>query len=392
MLSVFFIENISDKLDRDIFDKSINLKTNLEKYREEVKVFETKSNLAKTISWLIEKQKNNGSWGNDSIATTAMTMIALKNVEQPAIFWGYSQKMQDSFSKAEAFLKEKYIDNKFEDVIWDTSLVIRALTVCCSDSREFINSELIPKLIQYKVDKLNAGIHHLAQKILALSEFGVDNKTLENCIIELQTFLSSNNWKKYSPYVISQCVEVMYIDEDKFNINEFVNYIIDWLQNNSLDSANFINICSSLISIKPRLNTELEKKLRYTVSSLFGSNCFRYDGSWYHDEYITAYAILALAKYEKEILIRVPKIEFNYEISEYINSVLKSFDEYFNSETKNWIIHLLSTFGGTILLTVFIVCNNLPAWAKWLLPALGSSLLLFSLSEIIRRIKKILKL
>jgi len=388
MLSFLFIKNISKKLDGELHDKSIDLKNKLEHYREDVKVFKENSNLAKTISWLIDKQNINGSWGNDSIATTAMTMIALKNVEEPAHSWGYSQKMKDSFSKAETFLKDRYFNNKFENAVWDISVAIRALTVCCSDSREFINSELMPKLIQYKVDKLNAGVHHLAQKILALREFGVDKKVLEECIIELQTYLSKNDWKKYSPYVISQCIEAMYIDESKFNINEFVNYIIDWLQNNSLDSANFINICSSLMSIKPRLNAELEKKLKYTVSSLFGPNCFRYDGSWYYDEYITAYAVLSLAKYDKEILIRVPKIEFNYEISEYINSVLKSFDEYSKNETKNWIIHALSIFGGTILLTVFILCNDLPEWAKWLLPTLGSGLLLFSLNEIIRRVIK----
>jgi len=390
MLEALLIKNAEKKLHKDLNDKSLDLENKLNQYREDVRVFESDSNLAKTIYWLIEKQNDNGSWGNDSVATTAIAMLALKKVVQPAQSWGYSDEIQKSFIAAKDFFIKRYKDNKFENAIWDTSVAIRALTACCpEESRVFINSKLMPLLRQSKTSEMNGGIHHLAQKILALSEFGTNGKVLEDCMIELQNFIVNNDWRKCSPYVISQCLEAMYIDEKKFNIDEIVSYLFDWLRNNSMDSANFINICSTLISIKPRLNNGLYNQLRYTVSSLFGPSCFRYDGSWYYDENMTSYAILSLAKYEKEILIRAPKAEFTYEVGVYIANVQKSFEEYQKNDTRNWIIHLLSTFIGTILFASFILYDGFADWAKWVIPVLGSSLLLFSFTEIILRIRRL---
>lgn len=319
-------------------------------------------------------------------------MLALKNIEQPATAWGYSEQLNNALEKAETYLRNRFAKDMYENALWDTSIATRALTVCCPNSREFINSELIPILLQFTTEKLNAGPHHLAQRILAFKEFGVDKKILEDAIKELNEYLKNYNWKKNSPYIISQCLEALSSLENGLKLNKYVEYLLEWLQTNSLDSANFINVCSSLISIKPKLNIELEKKLKYTVSSLFGSHCFRYDGSWYYDEYITSYAILALAKYEKEILIRAPKIEFNYEINTYLDSILNSFENYSKNETKNWLLNIVFLFIGTALLTTFIVYSTLKddmtEWVKWVLPSLGTFFILFPISELFKRLTK----
>jgi hypothetical protein len=392
MLTYFYKDSLKKNLSNNLKSKSIDLKQRLDNYRDDVQIFSSNSNLAKTILWLFEKQNKDGSWGNDNIATTAITMLALKNIEQPATAWGYSDQLNTVLEKAETYLTERFKKDMYESALWDTSIATRALTVCCPNSREFINTELIPILLHFKTDNLNAGPHHLAQRILTLKEFGVEKKLLEEAVSELNEYLTKNNWSKNSPYIISQCLEALSTLENGLNIDKYVEYLINWLQNNSLDSANFVNVCSTLISIKPKLNLEVENKLKYTVSSLFGSHCFRYDGSWYYDEYITSYAILALAKYEKEILIRAPRIEFNYEINTYIDNVLNSFENYSKNETSNWLLHIISIFLGTSLITTFIVYltleDNILEWVKWVLPTLGSFFMIFSISELIRRLVK----
>jgi len=392
MLRNIYKYTFEKELSSDLQNKSVNLKAKLDNYRDDVKIFSTNSNLAQTLLWLFEKQKENGSWGNNNVASTAITMLAIKSIEQPAIIWGYKDELTNAIKKAENFLINSFSNDKYENALWDISVATKALIVCCPGSREFINSELIPILLQYKSEQLNAGPHHLAQRILALKEFGVQKKILVDSITELNFFLTNNNWEKYSPYIISQCLEALSSIHNDLNLKEYVEYLLNWLQNNSLDSANFVNVCSTLISLKQNINLELEKKLKYTVSSLFGTHCFRYDGSWYFDEYITSYAILALAKYEKEILIRAPRIEFNYEINTFVDDVLKAFQQYSKNENINWLLHLLSMLIGSVLLTSFIVYtaldNEISQWLEWLLPSLGTFLILFPISELIRRFIK----
>jgi hypothetical protein len=390
MLSYFFKKDLEKILSTDIERKSLSLKKKLETYREDVIIFKGNSNLAKTISWLLSKQKENGSWGNNNVALTSLIMLALKNVEQPINLWGLTANLNNTFSAAEEYLKKRFKENKYETALWDTSVAARALSSCGLNSREFLTTEIIPFLLQYNT--LNVKPHHLAQRILALENNGIEIKTIQEAIDELKNYLFNSDWTKFSPYIISQCVEAFYLDQKDVIPDKYIHYLIKWLQNNSLDSANFINICSTLIAIKPQMNLEVEKKLRFTVSSFFGSNCFRYDGSWYYDEYITAYAILALARYEKEILIRAPKVELNYEITIYGDEILDIFKEYSHNETKNWIVHTICVLLGTILLTIFFVYstykNDMYAWMQWVFVTLGSFLLLFPFKELLDRILK----
>jgi hypothetical protein len=383
-----------ESLKKELEKHSKSLLDVLEKQREDVKVFRKDSNLARTIEWLFSTQNENGSWGRNNVAYTSTVMLALVEVKNLARIWNLDEEIGKSLELSEKFLNNKYQENSFERAIWDTSVATRALILGGKNSRVFVSQTLIPFLLNINTKRFNAGPHHLAQRILTLRAFSADQHIIKEEVLELYNLLHNRDWGKYSPYVIAQCLEALDIDEpiEDLDLNPFVEHLINWLENTTLDSANFINICSALKAIKPSLNLKLEKRLKTTVSSFFGPNCFRNNGSWYFDELMTSYAILALARFDTQILISAPKSELYYEVNYFIDKISKSIEKYQKKTNYNWLVHVLSMFFAGAILSTFIVYSTLKddmfEWLKYILPTIGSGLIIFSFRDFFSKFTK----
>lgn len=360
---------IPGDLDKVIKSKTIDLTDLILQQQVDVSVNRTDSRIARSIEWLLANQRPNGAWGVNSVATTSLVMLAFANLIEPSGAWSLDEKVKDALDKAENFLLDRYQENRYENALWDTSVAVRALAKTGKKSQNFIN-ERISWILGLSTQNVNAGPHHFAQKALVLAECGAQMQSIilaaEDCFdrVEKGRF-------KFSPYVLAQCLDALYVAQLDNKTKPLIEKLITFLETTHLDSANFINVCAALNALAPLKNFEIEKRMRLSVASLFGETCFRDNGTWYHDEMLTAYALIALTRFSKEVVIRAPKSEILYEINNVSDEIIAYCKEYSRQSWVWWLILVGNAFITGGLLTFFVtfttLSNNMPEWLKWLI-------------------------
>jgi len=375
-----------------IESKSAEFIQHMQNLREDVKINRTDSRIASTITWLLANQNKNDSWGNDNIAVTSLVMISLSTLLKPASGWNLEQEIQDAIGRASNFLVKWYDKNSYEFAVWDTSIAIRALIASGSVEKQFI-SDRIKWLLNLNYNSINAGPHHWAQRTLAFLEYGVQKSKIKESILQIVNMLDRNDY--YSPYVYSQCLEAIIRSDAKYNCSEITNILLEYIKKANLDSANFINICTSLHALYPILNSENEHTIRLSVSSLFGETCFRENGTWYSDELSTAWALIALTRFSKEVVIRVPKNEIVFDAKKLFEDILNYSIIINRRNFRIEIFHLINMLLSISLITFFITYTTLEVdlyeWLKWFIPTIFLAQIIYSFQYYIRKYSKISK-
>lgn len=358
--------------------------------REDVKIDVTDSRIVTTIKWLLDNQNDNGSWGNDNVAITSLMILAFFSLLKPASGWKLESIINKSIDDASTFLTKQFKKNNYENAIWDTSVAVRALIVSGTTNKQFI-VERIAWLLNRNYNALNAGPHHWAQRTLALIEYGAQKQKIIESIKQIGLLLERGNYN-YSPYVLSQCLEAIFRSDVEFDNSRIVNILINYIKNASLDSANFINICSSLNSLYPILNSEIENTIRISIASLFGETCFRDNGTWYHDELATAWALIALTRFSKEVVVRVPKSEIIFESKKMFDEILDETNKIIRNNIKLNLIHSLNLLVAFALLSFFItyttIATNLYEWLKWGIPTIFVAQVTYTCQYYFRKIRE----
>lgn len=381
----------SPKANKDALSSSLKeIVITLERQKQDIKISRTDSRIARTIEWLLAHQNRNGSWGHDNVAVTAMTIIALSELHKPSGTWSLQEQVDSALNNAELFLINRFKDNAYENAMWDTSVAVRALQRKNTEHREFLSNR-INWLLSQPFNRINAGPHHFAQRTLAFLECGVaSNHVIESA--EQTAALLKGNRVSYSPYVLSQCLEAIQRVGIDYNAEPIISKLTDFLEHAQLDSANFINISTSLDALYPFASTEIENKLRLSVASLFGETCFRENGSWYSDELCTAYALIALTRFSKEVVIVAPKSELIFDFNKIVSSIESKAHEFANREFKISAIHIGSSFLAGSMLTGYAVYTTLATdmyeWIKWGLPTIGSVLAVNTIQYLVRYVRK----
>lgn len=357
----------------------------------DVSLSRTDSRIARSIEWLMDNQRPKGSWGINNVAVTSLVMIAFSNLLEPAEEWELEGKIKESLAKAEDFLLERYKSNRFENALWDTAIAVRALKRTGQHSHNFI-SERISWMLSLPASSVNAGPHHFAQKALTFAECGVQTQSIIQAAEEAWERVKNGKFR-YSPYVLAQCLEALHNVELESRARPIVEKLLNFLETTHLDSANFINICTSLNALAPLKNPEIERRMRLSVASLFGETCFRDDGTWYHDEMLSAYALIALTRFSKEVIIRAPKSEIIYEVNNIASDLLNRCDDYSLKSWKWWVLLMSNSFVVGALLLFFITYTSLSTkmaeWLKWTLGSLISLSFGFTVQYAYRYYRKV---
>ncbi|MCJ7507724.1 MAG: hypothetical protein MUO85_03200, partial [candidate division Zixibacteria bacterium] len=196
----------------------------------------------------------------------------------------------------------------------------------------------------------------------------------------------------YSPYVLGQCLEaISLLDPSSEEISIICNKLMDYLSNVKLDFANFINICLALHGLWIAPVQKNYSQLRISTSSLFGDTCFRDNGSWYRSEIHTAWAIITLTRYSKEVVLNAPYSEIYSEVRKKQNEILENARQWSKIDFRRFTLNLILSCLCGVLLGFFITYTTLKDdiayWLKWALGAAILSLITNNVREIMRRKK-----
>jgi hypothetical protein len=296
-------------------------------------------------------------------------MRALTGLAAPVGAWDMEDQVSSALADGEQFLLAIFGANRFEDAVWDTAVAVRALNGVRRTSGEFIRDR-IAWLLAVSPDALNAGPHHLAQRALAFAECGVDRaQVLEAAGVAADRVVKDID--RYSPYVLAQCLDALNVAGDTDRAERLRAPLLAYLEHAHLDSANFVSICATLDALKPVLVEATAERVRLSVASLFGETCFRDDGTWYHDELSTAWALIALTRFTREVVIRAPKSQLVADTAQALRTRDDEIGRDVRIGARNQVITAALLFGGGLGGGAYVVATtlcSLPAWVDWAAP------------------------
>lgn len=341
-------------------------------HRLEIAVDAEDSRIQRTIQWLLSAQNPDGSWGRSNVAETSMAILALVETVPTAQDPSLNSDTRESFERARNFLVSAYHRNRFEGVVWDTALALRALRQC-PELATSVSDDALRWLVALPPNSISAGPHHLAQRALTLMDYGVARDLVVHATSETADRVRRGEFK-YSPYVLAQCLEALQesgIDEP---MGPYLERLRGFLEETNLDSANFINICAAIRALSTIRTFDTMETARVSVASFFGPNCFRDDGTFYHDEWATAWGLLALARFSKESVVRAPHNELHYEIHSALRAFERSTEQEIRDRDGAWAVHVsLAALVGLFLgffITFSTIDRSGPEWVNWSVPAL----------------------
>jgi hypothetical protein len=347
----------------------------LDGQRREIDLSRGDSRIRRTIEWLMETQNQDGSWGPGGVAATAMTVIALDRVTRTV--GDINVDTRPKIALAYAYLVESYHSGRFNNAMWDTAVIGRALLSNLNETTQPVVDSIRSHMISTIGVQQNAGPHHLAQRTLFLCESAAIRDIIIRSVQDLYSATVSHDGT-FSPYTKAQVLaalgEVYPTIPDEYS--EFASRIIDdlkrYLSTASLDSANFINICSSIEALSKYVDFSHRETLKTSAASLFGETCFRENGTWYYDHLSTAWALLALTSYSIEVVIVAPYAELRSRTAALARrAATDTFKEQRATVLKAVLAALAIGLAGVII-TVYILWSTLASinwqWAQWALP------------------------
>jgi hypothetical protein len=341
-------------------------------HRLEISVDAQDSRIRRTVQWLLSVQNSDGSWGRSNVAETSMAILALVETIPTTQDPELELVARESFQRARDFLASTYRHNQFEGIVWDTAVALRALRQC-PDPPARLSDEMLRWLVSLPPHSVPAGPHHLAQRILTLLDYGVSRDLVAQAASEMTARVERGRFK-YSAYVIAQCLQAVQECGDNSNGEPYLERLQEFLGETNLDSANFVNICAAIHALSMVRTFDAMATARVSVASFFGPNCFREDGTFYHDEWATSWGLIALMRFSQESVVRAPHHELTYGIQSAFHSFEKSIrDEVMDRDTA-WAIHVaIAIFLGALLgffITFSTVDRSGPEWINWSVPAL----------------------
>lgn len=347
------------------------------------------SRILKTVLWLLTMQRPSGAWGNDDVATTSVAMLALLELADSTSNTDLRTQIANAIKKAAAFLVSKFSINNWENALWDTSVATRALFRSHYDQYQSFIQSRVDWITRASEKRGNHGPHHLAQAIITLAETGVHRDLLINRAEYLSATINDNP-ANYSPYVIGQCIEALCrIEAITDSTTKSIDYICAYLSTVRLDFANFLNICYALQSLWLAPGKDNMRTARVGTASLFGNTCFRDTGSWYNSELFTAWALLTLARFSEEVIVRLPYSEALFEYSK-LKACYREHAAVLATQHRHRLalnVAAAITWSGLIVYFVYYTTrnNDMWEWAKWVIWAFIVALVGFNLRQIIRK-------
>lgn len=247
--------------------------------------------ITQALEWLLARQDPDGFWGYASPGGTALCVLALR-------YWRPTPDSAELIPATD-WLCGQAADGLWE-TYWDTAVAVRAIYLVGADANNKVFKEAKKHLLE--LDPHDSWVterpHHAAQVLNALADTGAAVSYRNQWSDVLRAALDR---AELGTSVRAQIVHALMrsgnvpADELSRSIDPLAHY----LTRATLSNATFLDQVHALQALavaKTHDNIVFENLDKIFVDQ-------RRNGSWYHDPYLTAWALLAL--YEAQTVTRV---------------------------------------------------------------------------------------
>jgi hypothetical protein len=335
--------------------------------RTEIHLGTHDSRLSRAVEWTLSTQRTSGAWGNEDVATTASMILSLSSLTKKGII-ASDPRLTAAINSGITCLEQQYATNRWELAVWDTALATSAIHTVDADAA--LLARLRDWLLRPETPR-TFGPHHHAQRLLTLNALGVHRDRLVEIRDEMMLSMP-RGIDPYSPYVQSQVLQASCVlGTDNDEVRGMADGLEHFLANTRLDSANFLNVCFSLRALKATNDPERLKATRLATAGLFADTSFRDNGSWYRSEISTAWALMTVGDYSRELIVSAPYYEVLHHMEDSAfaaSEVIRHQNATHRRATAYFV--LAAAVLGTVL-GVFVgfsaTDTNMPDWLAWIL-------------------------
>ena len=354
----------------------------LDRQRREIDHSRGDSRIRRTLEWIAVAQSTNGSWGAGGGATTSLMILALDDLATLLSEASISRDILRMNVLAATYVAETFMQTRFEQQLWDTAVAGRALLRVSDDSTQAASAAIRQWLVQDVGTRINAGPHHLAQRLMFLIESGANRELITASAASLDAALQAA-LPRVSPYSGAQCLCAYTaldpgLTASRPHVNDVIRLLEDSLTTVSLDSANFISVCAAIEGLSSYPVYDHRPSLRLSVASLFGETCFRESGTWYYDPLSTAWALRALTSYSVEIVVVAPYAELQQDLTILTQEFTKDFEKQRRVEGLKIVTSGMLLAIAAALASLYVVWTTLATvqwgWVDWLVPSIAVAL------------------
>lgn len=369
-----------EKIDR-IFDDMLRRLRENEVMASKEDLIE-KFNLKKSVEWLKSAQRVKGFWGYESVADTALVLLALASYgAKMNDRWRTVDGVEGGIGKAVNWLLGRFKMDSWGNNLWDTAMVLRAFKALDLDVHEAHRAlNWISKRVEEMDDYIPNDIHHVAQGLIALHEWGQPATQLAEEFIKV---LKEIDLDQIEPYKLGQIMEFITVyklethDEVTYAIEDRLTSYLMRVAEGGLSEGNFLNAMEALKGLARRIGgyEYIDKvgtgdKLRSALDKILKEMLSPYrrkrNGSWYNDPKKTARAILTiLSLSDVRHIIQFPKTIHDIlndgkgKVIEVVDAMEKSLKSKINESFK---IALKSLLG--FILTAIIIASAFIIYSK----------------------------
>jgi hypothetical protein len=314
---------------------------------------ETDARVRSALAWLAAVQNETGSWGYDSAGGTALCVLALGE-------WSSTVSRRESLVKAASWLAQRWRDELVETA-WDTAVVGRALLLV-GDSENRTRRDIERWLLECRPsDDWSDRPHHAAEILNTLAAAGADLTLRDAWVRTIQQLLAE---ERYAPSVCGQAVFALLSSGgcDLETLEEPIRTLETYLETTRISNSEFLNYVHALRALAA--TGHHAEIVGVTLDKAF-SDAYRRDGSWYHEPFMTAWALLALreAKEVRRVVIEVPAL------NSLVQHAVRSTQALEEPERRAWRLSLGASFtlgvSVSALVGINVFYSGKPEWVRW---------------------------
>ena len=248
------------------------------------------------LQWLMTVRTEEGFWGYQSPGGTALCALAIES-------WLGIVYTRENLESTASWLSSRWEDGLLETA-WDTGVAGRVLYLLSARQHK-TTREIQERLLAYDPEgDWSNNPHHGAEVLNALAIMEADLELRDAWASKLTTLLQT---EKYAPSVLGQVVYALLVNGDRSpsTLEGPISTIVQYLENTRMSNAEFLTHVHSLRALAA--STQYRDVVGITLDKMF-SDAYRQDGSWYHEPFMTAWALLALreAKAVRRVIIELP--------------------------------------------------------------------------------------
>lgn len=253
--------------------------------------------VVKAVDWLLTQQNADGSFGAKNPAYTAWVSIAIME-------WRSEFARSEEFGRALDFLKGYGPSGRLE-TLWDTAAAVQ-LFLKAGRSDPWAQQAL-DYLRNVDLSKPPVRPHHAAQMVAALWAADPSDPRIGVLRDHIEMSLDDQDGSYEVGQAVWACQRGPAMHQGP--ARRWRDYLNGWVTTASVNNSSFVQYCSGLLGLSQYQTDNIRTQIANRVDNLFQEG-YRQDGSWYHDVWATAWALLTLggAGYVRRVAVSLPAI------------------------------------------------------------------------------------